>query len=176
MNGTPSILSSHTRTTAYPLIFIVNVHSCSIKICGSTKPTPFLTTHNFLYVTGFPTNLLSMSTITHTLNCVFILYPFHYVFQDLHTSQSIGLGYVRSMSLCGTPLPLGFLPCFLALLLLLLLFCGIINLATLGFINLRKHYHGYLNLSLCASHVKWANIIVRLTLLVTPFHPPLASN
>ena len=52
-----------------------------------------LTLHNVLYVPGFPTNLLSISTITRTLNCVAIFYPFHCVFQDLHTGQRIGLGH-----------------------------------------------------------------------------------
>ena len=82
---------------------------------------------------------------------------------------------VGSMSSCRTPLPLGCLLCFLALL-LLLLFCGIVDLAILIFLNLSKPYHGYLYLSLCASCIKWANIIARLTQLVTPFHPPVPST
>ena len=83
MTGTPSTLSSLTPITAYPPVSIVNGRSCSVKGYGSTKPTPSLTLHNVLYVSGFPTNLLSISTITHTLNCVAILYPFHCVFQDV---------------------------------------------------------------------------------------------
>ena len=79
---------------------------------------------------------------------------------------------VGSMSLCRTSLALGCLLCFLALL-LLLLFCGIIDLAILVFLNSSKLYRGYLSLSLCASRVKWANIIAQLTQLVTPFHPPV---
>ena len=79
---------------------------------------------------------------------------------------------VRSMSSCRTPLPLRCLLCFLALL-LLFLFCGIVDLAILVFLNLSKSCHSYLYLSLCASPVKWANIMARLTQLVTPFHPPM---
>ena len=67
--------------------------------------------------------------------------------------------FMRSMSSCRTPLPLGCLLCFLTLL-LLLLFCGIVDLAILIFLNLSKPYHGYLLLSLCVSRVKWANIII----------------
>ena len=92
MTGTPSTLSSLTPTTAYPPVSIADGRSCYVKGYGSTKPTPSLTLHNVLYVPGFPTNLLSISTITHTLNCVTIFYPFHCVFQDLRTSQRIGLG------------------------------------------------------------------------------------
>ena len=85
MTGTPSTLSSLTPTTAYPPVSITYGHSCSIKAYGLTKLTPSLTLHNVLYVLGFPTNLLSISTITRTLYCVAIFYPFYCVFQDLRT-------------------------------------------------------------------------------------------
>ena len=80
MNETPFILSSLTPTTTYPLLSIEDGRTCSVKGCGSTKPTPSLTLRNVLYVSSFPTNLLSISTITHTLNCVVIFYPFYCVF------------------------------------------------------------------------------------------------
>ena len=92
MTGTPSTLSPLTLTTAYPPVSIADGLSCSIKGYRSTKPTPSLTLHNVLYVLGFSTTLLSISTITRTLNCVAIFYPFHCVFQDLRTGQRIGLG------------------------------------------------------------------------------------
>ena len=87
MTGTPSTLSSLTPTTAYPPVSIAYGHSCSVEGYGLTKPTPSLTLHNVLYVPGFPTNLRSISNITHTLNCVVIFYPFHCVFQDLRIVQ-----------------------------------------------------------------------------------------
>ena len=80
MTGTSLTLSSLTPTTAYPPVSIADGRSCSVERYGSTKPTLSLTQHNILYVPGFPTNLLSISTITRTLNCVAIFYPFHYVF------------------------------------------------------------------------------------------------
>ena len=86
MTGTPSTLSSLTPTTAYPPVSIADGRSCSVKGYGSTKPTPSLILHNVLDVLGFPVNLLSISTITRTLNCVAIFYPFHCVFEDLCTS------------------------------------------------------------------------------------------
>ena len=93
MTRTPSTLSSLTPTTAYPPLSIADGCSCSVKGYALTKPTPSLTLHNILYVPGFPTNLLSLSTITRTLNCVAIFYPFHCVFQDLRIGQRIGLGH-----------------------------------------------------------------------------------
>ena len=92
MTGTPSTLSSLIPTTTYPPVSIADGRSCFVEGYGSTKPTPFLTLHNALYVHGLPTYLLSISTITRTLNCVDIFYPFHCVFKDLHTGQRIGLG------------------------------------------------------------------------------------
>ena len=80
MTGTPSTLSSLTPTTAYPPVSIAHGHSCYVKGYGLIKPTPSLILHNVLYVPGFPTNLLSISTITRTLNCVAIFYPCHCVF------------------------------------------------------------------------------------------------
>ena len=80
MTRIPSTLSSLTPTTTYPPLSITDGRSCSVKGYGSTKPTPSLTLHNVLYVAGFPTNLLSISTITGTLNCIAIFYPFHCVF------------------------------------------------------------------------------------------------
>ena len=92
MTRTPSTLSFLTPTTAYTPVSIADGRSCSVKGYGSTKPTPSLTLHNVLYVPGFPTNLLSISTITRTLNCVAIFYPFYCVFQDLRIGQRIALG------------------------------------------------------------------------------------
>ena len=80
MIGTPSTLSYLTPTTTYPPISIADGHSCFLSGYGSTKPTPSLTRHNVLYVPGFPSNLLSITTITRTLNYVAIFYPFHCVF------------------------------------------------------------------------------------------------
>ena len=134
------------HVSTYPLVSIANGHSCSVKGYGSTKPTPSLTLHNVLYVPRFPTNLLSISTITRTLNVL------PYSTLSIVSSRTFisvrGLVWgvrmvVGSMSSCRTPLPPGCLLCFLALL-LLLLFCGIVDLAILVFLNLCKPYHGYL--------------------------------
>ena len=93
LTGTPSTLSSLTPTIAYPPVSIADGRSCSVKGYVLTKPTPSLTLHNVLYIPRFPTNLISISTITRTINCVAIFYPFHCVFQDFRTGQRIGLGH-----------------------------------------------------------------------------------
>ena len=155
MIETPSILSSLTPTTVYPSVYIADGCSCFVKWCGLTKPTHSLTLNNGLYVLGFPINLLAINTITIHL----IVLPFFTL--SIVSSWTFvlvrGLVWgirivVGSMSSCWTPLPLGFLSCFLAL--LLLVFCGIVDLVILVFLNLGKPYHGYLYLSLCTSCVK----------------------
>ena len=145
MNRTLSTLSSLTLSTSYPPVSIADDRSCSVKGYGLTKPTPSLTLHNVLYVLGFPTNLLFISTIICTLNFVSIFYPFLCVFQDHPTGQRIGLGHENG---CGiyqlvSDTPYSELLIFF-LTLLLPLFCGIVDLAIIVFLNLRKPYHGYL--------------------------------
>ena len=146
MTGTPSTLSFLTPITTYPPVSIEDGHSCSVKGYGWTKPAPSLTLHNILYVIGFPTNLLSISTITRTLNCVTIFHPS--IVSSMTSVAVIGLVWgvrmvMGSISSCRRPLPLGLLPYFLAPL-LLLLFCGIVDLAIIVFLNLSEPYHGYL--------------------------------
>ena len=77
MTRIPSIMSSLNPTTIYPPISITDGPSCFVKGCRSTKPTPFLTLHNVLYIPRFPTNLLSISTINCIHNCIAIFHPFH---------------------------------------------------------------------------------------------------
>ena len=67
MNGTPSIISSLTLTTTYPLSSIIDGFSCSIKGCGLKKTSFSLTLLVGLYVLDFPTSPLFNNTITHTL-------------------------------------------------------------------------------------------------------------
>ena len=110
ITGTPSTLSSLTPTTACPPVSIADSRSCYVKGYGSTKPTPSLTLHNFLYVPGFPTNLLSISTLPVHL----IVLPFSTLF--IPSSKTFVLArelvwalrmVVGSMSSCRIPLPLG---------------------------------------------------------------------
>ena len=111
MTGTPSTLSSLTPTTAYPPVSIADGRSCFVEGYGSTKPTPSLTLHNVLYVPGFPTNLLSISTITRTLNCIAIFYPFIVSSRTFILVKELVWGVrmvVGSMSSCQTPLSLGY--------------------------------------------------------------------
>lgn len=58
-----------------------------------TLPLPLgLTLSNVLQVSKLPINLLSISSITHSLNCSVTFFPSSYVFQDLALGKTIGRG------------------------------------------------------------------------------------
>ncbi|GKV53382.1 hypothetical protein SLEP1_g59913 [Rubroshorea leprosula] len=49
-------------------------------------------TESVLHVPNFATNLLSISSITKSMNCSVTFFPTHCVFQDLETRRMIGSG------------------------------------------------------------------------------------
>ena len=55
-------------------------------------PSSF-TLPSVLHAPAFPTNLLSVSSLTKTLNCSITFFPSHCVFQDLSTRKTIGGGH-----------------------------------------------------------------------------------
>ena len=178
MTGTPSTLSSLTPTTTYSLVSIAIGCSCSTKAYESTKTTPSLTLHNVLYIPSFPNNLLSISTITHPLNCVVIFYPFHCVFQDLRTGQRIGLGRENGHGIyelmSDTPSS-GLLALFSSS-------CATSSILwhhRLGrpYLSKLKKTLPWLSLTgfVCDS-CQWANMIAQLTQFLTPFHPHVPST
>ena len=85
MKGTSSVLTSLTPTTAYIPIFIADDRSCPIQGYGSTNSTSYLILNKIPYAPLFPTNLLSINATTHALNYVALFFPFHCVFENLHT-------------------------------------------------------------------------------------------
>lgn len=126
----------------------------SIKGHILTTHIPSLPLHDVLHVPNFPTNLLSISAITCTLNCVIIFFLFLCIFQDLHIRQWIDLKYENGSDiyeLVPKTLSLGLLILF-AHSTFFYLFCGIIVQDILIFQNFKNHYYAFLSLSLCVSH------------------------
>lgn len=91
MTRTPTILSSYQLTLTYPLVTIVDGWTCLVKSHRTTSTSPSLSLNQVLYILDFSVNLLSISVITRVLYTI-IFFPFHYIFQDLHTRWRIGLG------------------------------------------------------------------------------------
>ncbi|KAL5804478.1 hypothetical protein ACOSQ3_031278 [Xanthoceras sorbifolium] len=59
---------------------------------GSIPLTPSLNLSSVLHVPTLSNNLLSISQITKSLNCVVTFWPSHCVFQDITTKETIGIG------------------------------------------------------------------------------------
>ena len=80
MTRTSSLLSPYHPTPSHPPVTIANCRPCSVQGHGTIHVIPSLSLHQFLYVPGFPVNLLSISAITRALPCTVTLFPFHYTF------------------------------------------------------------------------------------------------
>jgi hypothetical protein len=76
-------------------ISLPNGDIVSITHTGTLRISPAISLPNVLYVPSFKFNLLSISKITSTLNCVAIFFSDFCVFQDLSTRKLIGTGEVR---------------------------------------------------------------------------------
>ena len=92
MTGFPSVLTSYRPETSIPDVRIADGRSCPVLGSGQSRATSSLPLQHVLYILGFPSNLLSISAITKALHCGVFFFPHHCVFQDLDTSQRIGLG------------------------------------------------------------------------------------
>ena len=61
----------------------------SVSRKGSITCSPLLSLSSFLHVPKFSTNLLSVSSLTNSLNCSVTFFPSHCVFQELGTGRMI---------------------------------------------------------------------------------------
>ena len=91
MTKTSSLLSSYHLSPSHPAITIYDGCPCPVQGHDTTRVTNSLSLHQILYVPGFPVNLLFISVSTRALPYTVTFFPFHCIFQDLHTRQRIGL-------------------------------------------------------------------------------------
>lgn len=92
-------------SSSYPLTHVSSSSSHPIRLpngsivdesmCGHLSLSPTISLTNVLYVPSFHLNLLSVSKLTHSLNCSVTFYPHSCVFQDLSTKKTIGCGKER---------------------------------------------------------------------------------
>ena len=80
MTGTPSILPSYHPNSSIPNVHIADDRLCPVRGSGTSRAIATLSLHNVLYVPRFPTNPLSISARTKTLNCGVLFYPYHCIF------------------------------------------------------------------------------------------------
>lgn len=129
MTGTSNLSSSISTLLAKSSVTLADCNSSEEVGSRFVKPTSCLTLSSVQYVPQFPFNLLSVSKLTKSLNCLVTFFPYGCVSQDLK-SKRIG-GVMRRM---------GFI-------ILILLSCSTSVASQTGVSPLQWHYHlGHLSL------------------------------
>jgi len=70
ITGNKSLFSSLSYTNPLPFVILANGSRVSSHVVGTVKLFPFVTIDNVLYVLRFPFNLLSISRLTRSLDCI----------------------------------------------------------------------------------------------------------
>ena len=91
MIGNCNLFSSLSVDSQCCLITIAHGSMSQVTSVGTVE-TSSVTLDRVLHVSNLFFNLLSMSQITKSLNCLVIFFPCHCVFRDLHTRTMIGGG------------------------------------------------------------------------------------
>ena len=87
------MFSSLSSTSPLPFVTLADGSRVSSHGVGLVKLFPSLTIDNVLYVPGSPFNLLSISRLTRSLDCV-VSFTNNFVrLQDRSSKQVIGTGY-----------------------------------------------------------------------------------
>ncbi|TYJ00756.1 hypothetical protein E1A91_A13G107000v1 [Gossypium mustelinum] len=89
MTGSNKSLFKYTTCLSKDSVRIADGSLTFVSGISSVVCTPNITLSSVFYVPKFSVNLLSVSTITKTLNCKLEFFPDHCVFQDLQTGRTI---------------------------------------------------------------------------------------
>ena len=92
MTGSPKEFSSYMPRSGKDRVRIADGSSAPIMGCGTISCTPTLPLNPVLHVPNFPVNLLSVSSITKSLNCGAWFEPKFCVFQELKSRKILGTG------------------------------------------------------------------------------------
>jgi hypothetical protein len=92
MTGCSSFFDSYSPCSGKDKVRVADGSLSSISGKGSINYSPTLSLSSVLHVPSFSTNLLSVSSLTHSLNCSVTFFPTHCVFQELDTGRMIGSG------------------------------------------------------------------------------------
>lgn len=84
---------THNKNKApHDFVGLPNGETAAIENIGSVQLSSDLSLDGVLHVPKFHVNLISVSRLTQTLNCIVIFYPDFCVVQDVDTRRTIGLG------------------------------------------------------------------------------------
>lgn len=109
MTGCSSSFDSYSTYHGEDKVRVADGSLSPISGHGSIHYSPTISLSKVLHVPKFPSNLLSVSSLTHSLNCSVTFFPTHCVFQELATRRLIGGGKVHGglYFLEQTPSPVG---------------------------------------------------------------------
>ena len=92
MTGSPSLLHSYHLCSGRDKVRVADGSFSSVSGKGSVICSSSMSLSSVLHVPKFSTNLLSVSSLTASLNCSVTFFPTHCVFQELGTGKMIGSG------------------------------------------------------------------------------------
>ena len=92
ITGNKSLFSSLTTSGNLPMVTMANGSQTQSQGIGIVHPSSSLSIHNVLYVPGAPFNLLSISQLTRSLDCVISFTNTSVSLQDRSTGRMIGFG------------------------------------------------------------------------------------
>ncbi|CAL5418427.1 unnamed protein product [Camellia sinensis] len=92
MTGASSLFYSYSPCSGRDKVRVADGTLSSVSGKGSVHCSSLLSLSSVLHVPTFSTNLLSVSSLTTSLNCSVTFFPTHCVFQDLATGKTIGNG------------------------------------------------------------------------------------
>ena len=87
-----TFFSSLTFTSPLPMITLANGSQTIAKGISSTCPLPSLPLTSIIYVPDCPFNLISISKLTHDLNCLITFFNNSVTLLDWSTGRTIGIG------------------------------------------------------------------------------------
>jgi transposase InsO family protein len=96
MTGTPNLFTSYIPCSGKDKVRVADGSTVPITGRGSVRCTKTLSLSPVLHVPNFPVNLLSVSSITKSLNCRGWFDPSHCAFQELGTGRILGTGTVHN--------------------------------------------------------------------------------
>lgn len=96
MTRASNIFTSYTRCLGKDKVCVADGSTVPIIGRGSVRCTKNLSLSLVLHVLNFSVNLLSVSSITKSLNCRGLFDPSHCTFQELRTGRILGVGTVRN--------------------------------------------------------------------------------
>ncbi|RVW42526.1 Retrovirus-related Pol polyprotein from transposon TNT 1-94 [Vitis vinifera] len=92
LSGNKDLFSSITTTSDLPTVTLANGSQTVAKGIGLALPLPSLPLTSVLYTPECPFNLISISKLTHTLNCSITFSDKFVTLQDRSTGKTIGIG------------------------------------------------------------------------------------